>query len=60
LGATGGVISLLTSDKPILESPHAVTGLIGLTLLAAQTSLPILFELRHSSTTLAESTNKLT
>ncbi|GJU58942.1 GATA zinc finger domain-containing protein 10 [Tanacetum coccineum] len=44
LGATGGVISLLTSDKPILESPHAVTGLIGLTLLAAQTSLPILFE----------------
>lgn len=44
LGATGGIISLLTSDKPILESPHAVTGLIGLTLLAAQTSLPILFE----------------
>lgn len=44
LGATGGVISLLTSDKPILESPHAVTGLIGLTLLATQASLPTLFE----------------
>ncbi|KAI3522848.1 hypothetical protein L1887_00900 [Cichorium endivia] len=44
LGATGGVTSLLTSDRPILESPHAVTGLIGLTLLAIQTSLPTLFE----------------
>ncbi|KAF4370995.1 hypothetical protein F8388_002888 [Cannabis sativa] len=44
LGATGGVTSLLTSDKPILESPHAVTGLIGLSLLAIQTILPTLFE----------------
>ncbi|KAK1429473.1 hypothetical protein QVD17_11682 [Tagetes erecta] len=44
LGATGGVTSLLTSDRPILESPHAVTGLIGLTLLAIQTALPTLFE----------------
>lgn len=44
LGATGGVTSLLTSDKPIFESPHAVTGLIGLTLLAIQTALPTLFE----------------
>ncbi|KAF9665071.1 hypothetical protein SADUNF_Sadunf16G0084000 [Salix dunnii] len=26
LGATGGVTSLLTSDKTIFESPHAVTG----------------------------------
>ncbi|KAK9079380.1 hypothetical protein SSX86_001051 [Deinandra increscens subsp. villosa] len=44
LGATGGVTSLLTSDRPILESPHAVTGLIGLSLLALQTALPTLFE----------------
>lgn len=44
LGATGGVVSLLTSDKPIFESPHAVTGLIGLSLLTAQTLLPTLFE----------------
>ncbi|KAL8245178.1 hypothetical protein R6Q59_011436 [Mikania micrantha] len=44
LGATGGVTSLLTSDRPILESPHAVTGLIGLTLLGIQTALPTLFE----------------
>ncbi|XP_004515906.1 uncharacterized protein [Cicer arietinum] len=44
LGATGGVTSLLTSDKPIFESPHAVTGVIGLALLTIQTILPSLFE----------------
>lgn len=44
LGATGGIISLLTSDKPIFESPHAVTGLTGLALLTIQTTLPALFE----------------
>ncbi|KAK7267751.1 hypothetical protein RIF29_20430 [Crotalaria pallida] len=43
-GATGGVTSLLTSDKPIFESPHAVTGAIGLALLTIQTILPSLFE----------------
>ncbi|CAK8571647.1 unnamed protein product [Lathyrus sativus] len=44
LGATGGVTSLLTSDKPIFDSPHAVTGIIGLALLTIQTILPSLFE----------------
>ncbi|RWR91945.1 GATA zinc finger domain-containing protein 10 [Cinnamomum micranthum f. kanehirae] len=44
LGATGGITSLLTSDKPIFESPHAVTGFIGLSLLTIQTILPSLFE----------------
>ncbi|POO01748.1 Di-heme cytochrome, transmembrane [Trema orientale] len=44
LGATGGITSLLTSDKPIFESPHAVTGFIGLSLLTIQTILPTLFE----------------
>ncbi|KAL9426828.1 hypothetical protein AB3S75_033581 [Citrus x aurantiifolia] len=44
LGATGGITSLLTSDKPIFESPHAVTGFIGLALLTLQTILPALFE----------------
>ncbi|KAL8152866.1 hypothetical protein V2J09_010626 [Rumex salicifolius] len=44
LGATGGVTSLLTSDRPIFESPHAVTGIIGLALLTLQTILPALFE----------------
>ncbi|GMH23189.1 hypothetical protein Nepgr_025032 [Nepenthes gracilis] len=43
-GATGGITSLLTSDRPIFESPHAITGLIGLTLLTIQTILPSLFE----------------
>ncbi|GMP84908.1 hypothetical protein CsSME_00038258 [Camellia sinensis var. sinensis] len=46
LGATGGITALLTSDKPIFESPHAVTGLIGLTLLTIQTILPSLFEVK--------------
>ncbi|XP_068640652.1 uncharacterized protein [Aristolochia californica] len=44
LGATGGITSLLTQDKPIFESPHSVTGLIGLALLTVQTVLPALFE----------------
>ncbi|KAG6604398.1 hypothetical protein SDJN03_05007, partial [Cucurbita argyrosperma subsp. sororia] len=44
LGATGGITSLLTSDKPIFESPHAVTGFIGLALLTLQSLLPSLFE----------------
>ncbi|KAK2454944.1 translation initiation factor [Trifolium repens] len=44
LGATGGVTSLLTSDRPIFDSPHAVTGVIGLALLTIQTILPSLFE----------------
>ncbi|KAI4371309.1 hypothetical protein MLD38_019559 [Melastoma candidum] len=44
LGATGGITSLLTSDKPIFESPHAITGSIGLSLLTIQTILPSLFE----------------
>lgn len=44
LGATGGVTALLTSGKPIFESPHAVTGIIGLALLTIQSLLPTLFE----------------
>ncbi|WOL10700.1 hypothetical protein Cni_G19459 [Canna indica] len=44
LGATGGIIALLTSNKPIFESPHAVTGFLGLALLTIQSLLPILFE----------------
>ncbi|KAJ3681913.1 hypothetical protein LUZ60_014486 [Juncus effusus] len=43
LGATGGITALLTSDKPIFESPHAVTGVIGLALLTVQSLLPTLF-----------------
>ncbi|MBW4523249.1 MAG: DUF4079 domain-containing protein [Scytolyngbya sp. HA4215-MV1] len=35
LGYTGGVLSLVMQQKPILESPHFWTGSIVLTLLAA-------------------------
>jgi fucose 4-O-acetylase-like acetyltransferase len=34
LGYTGGVLSLVMQQKPILESPHFVTGTIALILLA--------------------------
>ncbi|XP_072962706.1 uncharacterized protein [Typha angustifolia] len=44
LGATGGITALLTSDKPIFESPHAVSGFIGLALLTVQSILPALFK----------------
>ncbi|RAL51649.1 hypothetical protein DM860_010367 [Cuscuta australis] len=44
LGATGGITSLLTSDKPILESPHAVTAFVGLSLLSIEAALPSLFQ----------------
>jgi len=50
LGATGGVTALLTSDKPIFESPHAVTGVIGLALLTIQSILPKLFEVTSEDT----------
>ena len=33
------MVVLVLQGKPILESPHATTGLIGLSLLAAQTVL---------------------
>ncbi|XP_042395164.1 uncharacterized protein LOC121985648 isoform X3 [Zingiber officinale] len=44
LGATGGITALLTSNKPIFESPHAVSGFLGLALLTVQSLLPTLFE----------------
>lgn len=43
-GAVGGLISLLSQSKPLLESPHAITGIIGLLLLYLQGLLPMFFE----------------
>lgn len=47
LGALGGITSLLTSEKPILDSPHAVTAVIGLTLLTIQAILPSRFQVNN-------------
>ena len=35
LGYTGGILSLVIQNKPVLESPHFLTGTLVLTLLAA-------------------------
>lgn len=44
LGAVGGLMSLTMQGKPLLSSPHATTGLIGLALLALQGMLSAFFE----------------
>ncbi|EFJ49760.1 hypothetical protein VOLCADRAFT_89542 [Volvox carteri f. nagariensis] len=43
LGALGGMLSLLMQGKPIFESPHVWTGLVGLGLLGFQSLLPLAF-----------------
>lgn len=42
-GGLGGITSMLMQGKPILESPHALTGGAGLAILLVQASLPIFF-----------------
>jgi hypothetical protein len=44
LGALGGMMSLLMQGKPIFESPHVISGLIGLSLLGVQATLPLFFD----------------
>lgn len=44
LGAVGGLISLVTQGKPLFQSPHALTGIIGLLLLYSQGMLSLFFE----------------
>lgn len=39
LGYTGGVLSLVMQQKPILESPHFVTGTVAIALLATNAVL---------------------
>lgn len=43
LGASGGVMSLLMQHKPVLESPHFISGMLGLSLLSIQAMLPLFF-----------------
>ncbi|KAG1662945.1 hypothetical protein FOA52_006698 [Chlamydomonas sp. UWO 241] len=42
-GAIGGMMSLIMQGKPIFESSHVTTGLVGLGLLSVQAVLPAFF-----------------
>ncbi|CAI5457702.1 unnamed protein product [Closterium sp. Yama58-4] len=44
IGATGGLTSLVTTGRPIFESPHAYSGMAGLVLLTIQTAMTALFK----------------
>jgi hypothetical protein len=44
LGALGGLTSLLMQGKPLFQSPHAITGIVGLLALYLQGMLSLFFE----------------
>lgn len=44
LGAVGGLTSLVMQSKPLFQSPHAITGIIGLLMLYLQGALSLFFE----------------
>ena len=43
LGAIGGLLSLTMQGKDIMNSPHFITGVVGLIALAAQAMMPLFF-----------------
>jgi len=44
LGANGGLVLSLVQDKPIMQSTHFTSAMVGFALLAAQASLTTLFK----------------